>query len=132
MPESPSQPVSCPVLVLRIEEAQVMGDTLAERLRDDFLGRLASAGARNVVIDFAPVKFLSSAGFRPLLSLLKEVRGRGGRLILCGLSPDVEETLRVTRLITTGGSSPAAFEAQPHIADAIAALDLQTPPPASA
>ncbi len=132
MPEPLSKPISCPLLLLRIEESQVMGDTLAETLRDEMLGRFTGAGALNVVMDCSPVRFLSSAGFRPLLSLLKDVRARGGRLILCGLSHDVEETLKVTRLITTSGSSPAAFEAQPDIAAALAALELTVSKPASA
>ncbi len=129
MSEQKPKRVSSPVVVLRIEAAQVSGDTLADELRDDFLAICSRTAAQNVVLDFQSVVYISSAGFRPLLSLLREIRGRGGRLILCGLNPDVHETFTVTRLISTSGAVPAAFEVQPDIRSAVAALDLAVPPP---
>jgi anti-anti-sigma factor len=129
MSEEQSRRVSSPVLVLRIEAAQFTGDLLADELRDEFLTVCSRAAAQNVVLDFQRVVYISSAGFRPLLSLLREVRTRGGRLILCGLNPDVQETFAVTRLISTSASGPAAFEVQPDIRSAVAALDLSVSPP---
>jgi stage II sporulation protein AA (anti-sigma F factor antagonist) len=128
MSEQKPRRVISPVVVLRIEAPQFTGDTLAEELRDEFLGICSRAAAQNVVLDFRSVVYISSAGFRPLLSLLREIRGRGGRLILCGLNPDVHETFTVTRLISTSGAAPAAFEVQPDIRSAVAALDLSVPP----
>jgi anti-anti-sigma factor len=115
------------VVVLRIETAQVSGDTLAEALRDEFLTVYSRSGAQNAVIDFRCVNYLSSAGFRPLLSLLRAVHGRGGRLVLFGLRPNVEETFTTTRLISTRGSSPSTFELQPDLAGAVASLDPGVP-----
>jgi anti-sigma B factor antagonist len=129
MSEESTRRVSSPVIVLRIEAAQVTGDSMADELRDEFLTVCSRAAAQNVVLDFQRVTYISSAGFRPLLSLLREVRTRGGRLILCGLTPDVQETFAVTRLISTSGSAPAAFEVQPDIRSAVATLDLSLPPP---
>jgi anti-anti-sigma factor len=129
MSEPQSRHVNSPVIVLRINPAQVTGDTMAEELRDEFLTVCSRAAAQNVILDFQRVAYISSAGFRPLLSLLREVRTRGGRLILCGLQPDVQETFEVTRLISTSSSVPAAFEVQPDIRSAVAVLDLSVPPP---
>jgi anti-anti-sigma factor len=127
MTPTPPAPLTCPILVLRIEAAQFTGDTLAEAMRDDLLTRFSRAGARHVVVDFRPVDYLSSAGFRPLLSLLKEVRAKGGRMVLCGLSPEIEEIFRHTRLISTSGATPAPFEVQPDVAAAVAELDRPVP-----
>lgn len=124
MSESQAAHVACPVLVLRIEDNRLMGDTLAEAIRDEMMARYTAVKGLHAVIDFQSVVYMSSAGFRPLLSLLREVRTHGGRMILCGLSPEVAETFAVTRLISTSGSGPATFEVQPDIASAIAALDL--------
>jgi anti-anti-sigma factor len=118
------------VVVLRIDEVQVTGDTLAEELRDEFLTVCSRTSTANVVLDFQRVAYISSAGFRPLLSLLREVRARGGRLVLCGLQPIVQETFAITRLISTTGSAPAAFEVQPDIPTAVSHLDLSVPPAA--
>jgi anti-anti-sigma factor len=131
MAEQPADKVTCPVVVLRIEPAQVTGDTLAEALRDEFLTLLTRCRAQNAVVDFRTVAYMSSAGFRPLLSLLREVRRRGGRLVLCGLRPVVEETFAITRLVNTGGSTPSTFEVQPSLAAAIASLDAADEPPAA-
>jgi stage II sporulation protein AA (anti-sigma F factor antagonist) len=130
MAETKSRHVSCPVLVLRIDEAQVTGDTLAEALRDEFLTLVMRTGAQHLVLDLGRVAYLSSAGFRPLLSVLREVRGRGGRLILCGLQTAVAETFQVTRLISSAGSGAAAFEVQADLPAALGCLNLSPPPAA--
>jgi anti-anti-sigma factor len=128
MSEMPFKQISCPVLVLRIEQSQLMGDVVAEALRDEFLQAVRLVGARHVIVDFAIVAYLSSASFRPLLSLLRELRAHGGRLVLCNLQPDVLEIFEVTRLIASQNNSPAAFEVQANLAEAIACLSQSAPP----
>src|SRR5215469_12277343 len=98
MSAQPFKHITCPLVVLRIEPSQLMGDVLAEAVRDEFLTARKLVGARHVVVDFQPVTYLSSASFRPLLSLLREVRAHNGRLVLCNLHPDVHEVFSVTRL----------------------------------
>jgi anti-anti-sigma factor len=120
--EQPFPHISCPIVVIRIELSQVVGDVLADALREEFLALRRAAGARHVVVDFQPVTYLSSASFRPLLSLLREVRAQQGRLVLCNLQPDVHEVFSVTRLITSHGTTPAAFEVQTDLTAAIASL----------
>ncbi len=122
MAEHSFKNISCPVAVFRIELAQVIGDDLADALRDELLEARRTIGARHVILDFQPVTYLSSASFRPLLSLLREVRAHGGRLILCNLQPYVHEVFAVTRLISSHGSMPAAFEVQANLTAAIASL----------
>lgn len=122
MAEQPFKHISCPVVVLRIELAQVIGDDLADALREEFLTARRAIGAQHVIVDFQPVTYLSSASFRPLLSLLREVRAQGGRLILCNLQPYVHEVFTVTRLISTPENTPAAFEVQANLTAAIASL----------
>jgi hypothetical protein len=53
--------------------------------------------------------------FKPLLDLRRAVRQKGGRLVLCNLSPELCELLRVTWLLRL-------FELQPDRAAAVAAL----------
>jgi len=122
MADQPFKHVSCPVVVFRIELAQVIGDDLADDLRDEFLEARRIIGARHVIVDFQPVTYLSSASFRPLLSLLREVRAHGGRMVLCNLQPYVHEVFSVTRLISDHGAMPAAFEVQANLSAAIACL----------
>jgi anti-anti-sigma factor len=122
MSEHPSKYVRCPLVVVRVNEAQVMGDTIADTLRDELLALYQQSGATHVVIDMAQVTYLSSAGIRPLLSLNKEVREREGRLILCGLTRDVESVFVATRLISSSRSMPATFERHADVPTAVASL----------
>jgi anti-anti-sigma factor len=114
--------VHCPVIVLRVNEAQVMGDTVADAVRDEFLALYQHSGAVHVVIDMEQVSYLSSAGIRPLLALNREVREREGRLLLCNLSHDVEGVFLATRLISSSRAVPATFEKQPDVPSAVACL----------
>ncbi len=74
MPEQPFKHISCSLVVLRIEPSQLVGDLVADELREDFLTARQRVAARHVIVDFQAVSYLSSAAFRPLLSLLREVR----------------------------------------------------------
>jgi anti-anti-sigma factor len=122
MAESSAATVTCPVLVLRVETTRMSDDTLAEAMRDEFLTRWGRSEAQHVVIDLGTVTYLSTAGFRPLLTLLREVRRRGGRMVLCRLSELVADVFLATRLLTPGGPTPSVFEAQPDVPAAVATL----------
>ena len=114
--------IDCPVVVLTIQPAQILGDDLADELRDQLLAVAIQSQARNVVLNFQNVGFLSSAGFRPLLSLHRVLRQQGGKLLLCGLTPTVTEIFEVTRLISTRGQMRAPFEVFPDVPSAVASL----------
>lgn len=70
---------------------------------------------RHLLLDMREVSFVDSAGLGLLVRLLARARAAGGNLMLCGTSPHIQKTLRVTRLHQV----LASFEGE---ADAIAAL----------
>ena len=121
MPATSSH-VNCPVVVFRLTVKELKGDDLADEIREYFLTLFQQTHATSAVIDFQDVKYLSSAGFRPLLSLQRTVRQHGGRLVLCGLAPLVEEVFSTTRLITSHGPGRSTFEVQPDVPAAVASL----------
>jgi anti-anti-sigma factor len=123
--------LSCPILVLRLTGPNIQGDIMADELRDEMLGIYLAAHGLHIVLDFQSVKFLSSAGFRPLLRLNRQVREHGGRLVLCNLSAEVTEIFAVTRLISTSRAMPATFEVQPDVPTAIGILCMSAPEPAA-
>jgi anti-anti-sigma factor len=112
----------CPLIVLSITSSQLSGDQIADQVRDELLDLLERFGAVHVVLDLKAVTYISSAGIRPLLSLVKAVREREGRLVLANVSPQVKEVLSVTRLLTSGGITPTTLEAQPDVPAAVASL----------
>jgi stage II sporulation protein AA (anti-sigma F factor antagonist) len=47
------------------------------------------AGPARLAVDLASVEYISSAGLRVLLMLVKKMRGGGGRLVLCAMPESV-------------------------------------------
>ena len=115
--------------MLTLTDPQLQGDQLAEELRRELLAAVGQAGAANVVLDFRHVGYLSSPAFRPLLSLRRQLQGAGGRVVLCGLSPDVADVFHVTRLISTSRSSTAPFEVAAAAPAAVQLLNDSAPSP---
>ena len=116
-PQTPM--VDCPVVVLRLRETQLNSETTSEKLRDELLALYLQSAAAHAILDMRTVTYLSSAGFRPLLSLNRQVRERGGRLVLCNLRPEVEEIFTVTRLVDPTGKERTAFLMKPTLVDAV-------------
>jgi anti-anti-sigma factor len=57
---------------------------------------LAAGSEPRLVVDFSGVEFVSSAGLRVVLSLLKRVKKANGMLALCAVRDPVREVLQIT------------------------------------
>jgi anti-anti-sigma factor len=110
------------VLVLTLTDAQVRGDEIAEALRTELLDAVARSGIGHVVLDLRDVEFISSVAFRPLLQLHGKVKELNGRLVVCEMSPPVAEVMRLTRMVSSRGSSHGLFEEQPDLPSALRSL----------
>ena len=61
---------------------------------------LISEGSRKLITDLSEVWFISSAGLRALLAVLKEAKRKGGDLRLAGIQGQVQEVLDLTGFST--------------------------------
>ena len=61
-------------------------------------GLVDEGGHRKLLLDFAEVRFLSSAALGVLITLKRKVDAAGGQLKLCRLAPDLLELFRLTRM----------------------------------
>lgn len=93
-------------------EGSVDGKT-APVIRTELLSSLAAA--KNVVIDLTKVDYLSSAGLRLLLLAYRDITSRSGRVVLVGVSEDIQGVMTNTGFIKF-------FELVPTEADALALL----------
>jgi anti-sigma B factor antagonist len=50
----------------------------------------------HILLDMTKVPYMSSAGLRMLLSTYRQVTGKNGRIVLVGLSEDIQDTMSVT------------------------------------
>jgi anti-anti-sigma factor len=69
------------------------------------------AGARRVVIDFASVDYISSAGLRVLLLAARRLKPPAGTLVLCGLAPSVRTVLELAGFMSLFTVEPAREQA---------------------
>jgi anti-anti-sigma factor len=81
-------------------EVTVLG--LAGRLDAQSAGEAEAAfnqaldeGCQQVLVDMSGVEYISSAGLRVLLSTAKKLSASGGKLVLAGLKPYVQEVFEV-------------------------------------
>ena len=115
------------VLVCVLGAEQMQGDELMDALRQELLAEVAKTNAKKVVLDFQRVRYLGSAGFRPLLSLYRKLKESGGRMIFVHLAPDLEEVFHITKLLRSAANTTAPFEAAPDLAGATARFAEATP-----
>lgn len=55
-----------------------------------------NAGQGKIVIDFAGVDYISSAGMRMLLSTTKKLKGLQGHLVLCAITTNVMDIFKMS------------------------------------
>lgn len=53
-------------------------------------------GAKNMILDFSNLEYISSAGLRSILSTAKKAKGEGGSLALASLSGLVQEVFELS------------------------------------
>ncbi|HZU38684.1 MAG TPA: STAS domain-containing protein [Gemmataceae bacterium] len=110
------------VLVLTITEAKIQGEDVAATLRQEMLQAVESTACNRVVIDFQHAQYISSAAFRPLLTLRRKLQEQGGRVMLCSLSPVIGDIFYTTRMIGDDGSITRVFEVERDAESAVARL----------
>ncbi len=72
---------------------------------------LVSGGARNLVLDFAALDYISSAGLRMVLVVAKRLKQEGGLLVLCGMQPHVREVFDISGFLAILNVEPGRAEA---------------------
>ena len=71
-------------------------DTLTAREVSDSIDDQIQNGHNRVVLDMSGVDFMSSAGLRAILSVLKHSRQQGGDLYIAAASPGVDKILNMS------------------------------------
>ena len=78
-------------------------DTVSSQPLEDRLRALIEEGARQIVLDLAQLEYVNSSGLKAILVTAKSLETQNGRLVLCGLSPNVHmifEMIGFTRILT--------------------------------
>jgi anti-anti-sigma factor len=70
-------------------------DTTTSSAVEEALNRTVARGARDLLVDFARVDYISSAGLRVFLLLAKRTKDTKGRLVLCGMPEPVRQVFHL-------------------------------------
>jgi anti-anti-sigma factor len=87
-----------------------MDSTTSDRL-ERHLSNLLASGVRRVVVDFAQVEYISSAGLRVMLVLARRLKDARGALALCAMGAPVRHVFELAGfmpLFAVDGSRDAA------------------------
>ena len=88
--------------------------TSAGAVEAEFRG-LLEGGARKLVADFSGNEYVSSAGLRVFLSVLKALEKDGGKMVLCSMPPFVADVFEISgfsglfAIVATREEAVAAF-----------------------
>ena len=82
-----------------------------ERVEREVVAAIDASAHRCLVLDFAAVAFISSAGIRTLINVVKRNRSRGGTVWLAGVRPQVHEVLDISGLTPLFRSAPTRTDA---------------------
>ncbi len=57
---------------------------------------LIANGEKNLVVSFADLEYISSAGLRSILSTAKKLKAENGKMVFAGLRGPVEEVFKIS------------------------------------
>lgn len=91
--------------------------TTAEAFKGALTGPLerCAAGQDRVVLDLSGLEYISSAGLRVLMLASRQVKARGGTIVVAALAPLVREVFEVARFTLV-------FDTFPTVRDALAVI----------
>ncbi len=90
-------------------------DAASSSIFADRLGQLVAGAQPRLVVDFAGVDFVSSAGLRAVLTLFKKIKAANGVFALCAVQGPVREVLDITGFTTM-------IDLHPELSSALAAM----------
>ena len=84
--------------VVEFQTASLMNAAELDRVRKALNALVDNDQSARILLDFTPVKFLSSQAIGLFVELYKKTSIGGGKLVLCSLTPQLLQLLKVTRM----------------------------------
>ena len=84
--------------VVEFKTESLMSSLDLEKMSASLMKLVDVDGHRQLILDFTPVKYLSSQAIGIILALHKKLNHEDGRLVLCGVGPQLLQLLKITRL----------------------------------
>jgi anti-sigma B factor antagonist len=86
------------VTVAKFVTQAIMDERVIRTIGQALYREVEQLGHDQLVLDFSDVRHFSSALLAVLIELNKRIKATKGRLVLCGLRPELQEVFIVTKL----------------------------------
>jgi len=100
--------------VVRFAASELLDDETIELIGGQLYALVDHLGARKLVLNLAPVKRLASLMLGKIMTLHKKLKPAGGKLVLCGVDPEIRhifDTLRLPQFLTLCKDEQEALQA---------------------
>ena len=87
------------ITVLRVQEKQLFGETLADQLSSRLFKLVDQDGHRKFVLNCHEVDYISNSVLSKLLLWADNIRQHGGSMRICDLRPEVQDQIKARRLL---------------------------------
>ena len=87
--------------IMRFTNEKILEEQDIKALQESIMSVIEQAERINLILDFANVRFLSSAVLGLLIRVSKRIYERDGQLGLCNINPKIYEIFKITRLTKT-------------------------------
>lgn len=86
------------VTIVSFRDASILDMMTIQRVGKELNDIVASPSARNLILDFADVRFLSSQALGVLLTLKKRAEKAGLKVALAAIRPELARVFKITNL----------------------------------
>jgi len=86
-------------VVVTFVRPQLTDEDNIEQLGQALFALLDKDSQRRIILDLSPLDYVTSSVLGKFITLHRRLHRQGGALVLCGLQPNVRETLRASRLL---------------------------------
>jgi anti-anti-sigma factor len=86
------------VTVVTFRDAAILDAAAVETLSGELHDLVDKRALKRVLLDFGRVKFLSSSMIGTLITLHRKSQGIGGKVVVCGLAPQLSNAFKILKL----------------------------------
>ncbi len=86
------------VTVANFQDSSLLDMASIQRIGDVLFPLIDRQNRREMILDFGPVEFMSSAALGVLLTLRQKMEKVNGRLVICGLRPELRKVFKLAAI----------------------------------
>ena len=86
------------ILTVLFMDARILDEAKLEEIGKDLIDLINKSTEERVILDFRNVQFMSSSMLGKLVLVQKKCKEFKAQLKMCGISPDIREVFKITKL----------------------------------